>query len=242
MGRALLVGLGLALHACGGDTVSPDPATVSGTVLLQDAWGNFPNDFSGIDVAVDGFATHATTDKSGAWHIDGAPAGQRALTFTKAPYATMRIPNQTVKSPSTTVDIVTMGQAPFQQAVIDSIHVVTVAGRETFLVDGHLSAPPPANAKFGAVYAVFGGSSAVSSDPATYLLYGNGLDFTGKLSTFSISLPGANVRSIFGLAGQAYVTVFATSPACGCYTDPKTQRTVYTTAGPRGNVVLMTIK
>ena len=110
---------------------SPSPATLSGTVILQDAWGNIFADPSGVDVVVNGVSTHAATDQSGAWHIDGVLSGSRTITFTKPTFGTMRIPGQVVQSPSTTVSNVTMGQAPWQQAVIDSIHVIAQSGQDS---------------------------------------------------------------------------------------------------------------
>jgi hypothetical protein len=239
---ALCVALA-ALAACGSDGPSnPNPATLAGMVVLQDAWGNRMTDFSGVDVSVDGVSAHATTDISGAWKIDGVPSGQHDIRFTKSTFATMRIPSQTVAAPETQTPLITLAQAPFQQAVIDSIHVVTRSGSDVYLVDGHLSAAPPANSKLGGTVALFGKTNGVSTDVASFVVWADGIDITGKSSTFSISLPSTTARSAFAPGEQMYVTAYAISVICGCYTDPATKRPVYTTAGPRSNVVATTVK
>lgn len=240
--RTTVVCAALLAQACGGDNVNaPSPATLSGTVVLQDAWGNPFDDLSGVDVAVSGASAHATTDRSGAWHIDGVPSGFHDVSFSKATFATMHIPAQSVTSPSTTTAPVTLGQAPWQQAVIDSIHIVTQSGRDSYVADGHLSAPPPSNALVGITVVVVGKTVAVSSDPASFLVWGSGINPGSKASTFSISLPASTLSSNFASGASAFVTAFAAS-ACGCYTDVATQRPVFSSVGPRANVLSVTIK
>jgi hypothetical protein len=239
--RVGILGIGLVSLACGADSVSPNPATISGTVVLQDAWGNVFADRSGVDVAVTGFSRHATTDNVGAWHLDGVPVGRHDVTFTKAAFGTMRVSGQTVSSPSTIVDDVVMGQAPWQRAVIDSIYIATQAGHDVYLVDGHLAAAAPDSAIISVTSAVMGRTSSVSADPATFLVWGSGVKAGRKATTFSIALPASSAQTNFGSGTQVFVTAFAVS-ACGCYTDPATQRSVYTTPGPRANVVPVTIK
>ena len=232
----------LAFSACGKDVASPPPATLNGTVVVFDAWGNRLDDFSGVDIAVDGFSAHATTDASGAWKLDGIPSGKHDLTFTKADYATMHDVRLSVAAPSTDAGVTTLAQAPFQQALIDSIRVVTRSGADVYLVDGHLSAPPPANAKLGGTVALFGGTNRVSTDVATFVVWSIGIDPTGKSSTFSISLPASVLRASFASGDQVYVAAYAMSAICGCYNDVLTSRPIFTTAGPRSNVVSAAVK
>ena len=234
--------LAVTLSACGKDVASPPPATLIGTVVVFDAWGNRLTDFSGVDIAVDGYSTHATTDASGAWTLDGVPSGTRDVTFTKPNYGTMHDLHLSVSAPSTDAGVTTLAQAPFQQAVIDSIHIVTRSGSDVYLIDGHLSAAPPANAKIGGTVALVGRTNSVSTDVASFVVWGIGLDVTGKASTFSISLPASVLRAAFAPGDQAYVAAYATSAFCGCYNDPVTSRPIFTTAGPRSNVVSATVK
>jgi len=54
-------------YGCGGDAISgPGQSALSGTLSLQDVWGNNLDDFSGVTVNVDGLAASAVTDKAGA--------------------------------------------------------------------------------------------------------------------------------------------------------------------------------
>jgi hypothetical protein len=232
----------VAFSACAKDVASPPPATLNGTVVVFDAWGNRLNDFSGVDIAVDGFSAHATTDASGAWTLDGVPSGKHDLTFTKADYATIHDLRLSVAAPSTDAGLTTLAQAPFQQALIDSVRVVTQSGADVYLVDGHLSAPPPANAKLGGTVALFGSTNRVSTDIATFVVWANGTDRTGKSSTFSISLPASVVRAAFSPSDHVYVAAYAISAICGCYYDALTSRPIFATAGPRSNVVSAEVK
>jgi hypothetical protein len=200
------------------------------------------DDFSGIDVSVEGFGTHAKTDASGAWTLNGVPPGTRDITLSKTNFATMHVPQFSVTAPATDAGLVTLAQTPFQQALIDSVYVVTRATGDVYFVDGHLSAPPPANSKLGGTVALFGKANSVSTDVGSFAIWGNGIDATGKSSTFSISLTANVVRAAFALGDHVYVTAYAVSAICGCYTDPVTKHPVLTTAGPRSNVVTITVK
>ena len=200
------------------------------------------DDFSGVDIAVDRYSTHATTDASGAWKLDGIPSGKHDIVFTKTDYGTMHVLRLNVAAPSTSAGVTTLARAPFQQAVIDSIHIVSRSGSDVYLVDGHLSAAPPANAKLGGTVALFGTTNSVSTDVSSFVAWGIGIDMTGKASTFSISLPANVLRASFAPGDQVYVAAYAMSAICACYNDPLTSRPNFTTAGPRSNVVAATVK
>jgi len=239
---ALCAILAVSFSACGKDVASPAPATLTGTVVAFDAWGNRLNDFSGVDITVDGYSSHAMTDPSGSWKLDGVPSGTHDVTFAKAGFGTMHDLRLNVAAPSTDAGVTTVAQAPFQQALIDSIHIVTRSGSDVYLVDGHLSAAPPANAKIGGTVALFGKTNSVSTDVTSFVAWGIGIDITGKASTFSISLPASVLRPSFAPGEQVYVAAYATSAICGCYNEPLTSRPIFTTAGPRSNVVTATAK
>jgi hypothetical protein len=215
---------------------------LTGTVVVFDAWGNRMDSFAGVEIPVDGFSTHATTDATGAWKLDGVPSGKHDLTFAKSTFGTMHDLRLSVSAPSTDAGVTTIAQAPFQQAVIDSIRTATRSGSDVYLVDGHLSVAPPANAKIGGTVALFGRTNSVSTDVASFVVWSIGIDPTGKASTFSISLPASVLRASFAPGEQVYVAAYATSAICGCYNDPLTNRPIFTTAGPRSNVVPATVK
>ena len=229
-------------QACGHDAVSPSTGALAGTVALQDAWANRLDDFSGVAVTVDGLSKSAFTDASGAWHIDTVPYGRHTITFKKLTFGTVRVA-QTVTAPSTTATDVTMAITPWQQAIIDSVYTTSKSGKDYYVVDGHLSAPLPANARLGYTLAFFGKSSAVSPDTLTFDTWGSAIDPSGKASTFSINLPATAMRSTFTVGTQIFVAAYMSAVACSCYpTDPGTDKPFFSNTGPRANVLPLTIK
>ncbi len=230
--------LALACH----DNVSPSRGTLTGTVVLQDSWGNRLDDFSGAAITVDGVSTTAITDAAGAWHIDEVPSGMHTVTFQKATFGTVQLTGQVVSGPSATAPGVTMALTPWEQAVIDSIHLVTRAGKDYYMVDGHLSAPPPANAKYVSAVVYMGKTSAVSPDPTSFGQWGTFGDITGKSSTFSAPFSVDAAQSTFGQGAQVYVAAFLSAAVCTCYPTDPAEKPFYTNTGPRANVVALTIK
>lgn len=229
--------------ACSRDGISgPAGVALSGTVQLQDAWGNDLDDFSGVAISLDGALTQAVTDKDGAWHIDDVPAGHHDITFTKATFGTMRIYGQDVAGPSTVAPKIFMATTPTAQAIIDSIWVNTLGGTSFYFVDGHLSAPPPANSKLSATVLFVSKRQGVSSDPAAYDQWYGSFDVSGTLTTFTMLLPVDGTRATFGSGTQLFATAYATSAGCSCYTDPATKNRVFSNAGPRANEVRFTVK
>jgi hypothetical protein len=242
--QAILLGAAMLLQACGSDAVeAPTGVALSGSVALQDAWANDLGDYSGVAVSVDGLSAHAVTDKSGAWHIDDLPAGRYDITLEKATFGTMRILGQDVAGPSTAAPSITMATTPTSQAIIDSIHVVSLSGTDFYFVDGHYSAPPPANAKETAtVLFVSAKGEAVSADPATYDQWDGSLFIAGGSSTFTFALPAAPIQARFGAGTTLFLAAYATSVSCSCYDDPTTHNRVFSNAGPRGNVMRLTVR
>ena len=230
-----------AALACN-DSVSPSKGTLTGTLVLQDSWGNRLDDFSNASISVDGVSATATTDAAGSWHIDGVPDGTRTITFKKAAFGTVQLTGQVISSPSTTAPSVTMALTPWQQAVIDSIHLVTHAGKDYYIVDGHLSAPPPANARYVSTVVYMGKTSSVSPDPASFGQYGTFGDATGKLSTFSAPFSVDAAQSAFGSGTQVYIAAFLSATACTCYPENPSDKPFYTNTGPRANVVPLTLR
>lgn len=239
----LVVALATLTYGCGGDAMSgPGQSTLSGSLLLQDVWGNNLDDFSGVTVNVDGLGASAVTDKNGDWRIGGLVPGRYDITLKKDAFGTLRIFDQPVVGASSVAPTITMARAATHQAIVDSVHVGTLSGTEFYFIDGHLSAPPPANAK-GSAAVVFLStkSESVSSDPASYQQWNASISLSSS-ATFTMALPVDGTRSTFGQGVTIFVAGYATSVACSCYTDPTTKNRVFSNAGPRANVVRFTVK
>ena len=224
------------------DATSPSTGTLAGTVVLQDSWATTLADFSGVTVSIDGFSNLGVTDTAGAWRIDGVPAGRHDVTFKKATFGTVKVPGQMVDGPSTTAPTIFMAMPPWEQAIIDSIHIETIAGKDYYWINGHLSDPPPANAKAAATVAFIGRTSAVSPDTTSYGQWGTSLDRTGKSSTFSIPLRVDDMRSTFGVGAHVFAAAYVTSATCGCYPNDQQTKPFFANTGPRANVIPLTIK
>src|SRR5512146_25671 len=227
----------------------PRRGTVAGTVLLQDAWANRLDDFSGVRVALDDGAASTFTDKTGAWNIDKVPTGTHDITFTKAGFSSVRIARQTVAVPRTMAPDITMALAPSQQAIIDSIHVATVANPARtdtlYFLDGHLSAPPPDNAKIVSVVVFVGKTASVSADTVSFELANTFTDPTGKQSKFFSVFSVSELRQAFASGAHAFVTAYVNDAECTCTPDlnkPSASKPVFSGIGPRGNVVELTIQ
>jgi len=230
------------LSAACKDTASPSTSTVAGTVVLDDAWANRLDDFSGVAVSIDGLSTGAVTDATGAWHIDGVPVGKHDIAFKKATFGTFRLLGQSVGDASATVRDVILASTPWQQAIIDSVYAAKRGTLDYYIVDGHLSGPPPANARVGEVIAFVGGFATVNTDTTTYQAWASSIDITGKSSTFSVALRGDALRTTFGAGGKPYVTAYVTPPICdGCGARNPGDASVFSNTGPRANVVQVTI-
>jgi hypothetical protein len=241
--RMAFLGTAILALACGRDSISgPSGATLSGSVALQDAWGNDLDDFSGVKVSVDGSSLQAVTDKSGSWRIDDVPSGRHDITLAKATFGTMRILGQDVTGSSANAPKITMAATPTVQALIDSIYVTTLSGMSFYFVDGHLSAPPPANSKLTVAVIFLSKSETVSPDPATYDQWNASFGVDGQSSEFTMALPFDGMRASFGAGTQLFVAGYSNSAACSCYDDPATKKRVFTNTGPRGNVVRLTVK
>ena len=226
----------------------PRKGTVDGTVVLQDAWANRLDDFSGVEVALDDRAASTFTDKTGAWHIDKVPSGAHDITFTKTAFGTVRMARQTVAAPTTTAPEIIMALTPSQQAIIDSIRatpISTPARTDTlYVVDGHLSFPPPDDAKAVSVVAFVGKTTGVSPDTASFERSNTFTDATGKMSRFFIIFTADELRKAFGTGTHAFATAYVSGAACTCTPDPRNAgaaKPVFSGTGPRGNVVELTI-
>jgi hypothetical protein len=241
--RSAFLGMSILTLSCGRDSISgPSGTALSGTVALQDAWGNDLDDFSGVAVSVGGLSLKAVTDKNGSWHIDDVPAGRYDITLAKATFGMMRILDQAVVGTTTTAPKITMASTPTLQALIDSIYVGTLSGISFYFVDGHLSAPPPASSKLAVTVIFLSKSETVSPDPASYDQWNASLGLDGKSSTFRMALPVDGMRASFGSGTQLFVAGYSNSAACSCYDDPATKKRVFTNTGPRSNVVRMTVQ
>jgi hypothetical protein len=225
------------------DSVDPVPTgTLSGTVVLQDSWATRLDNFAGVSVTVDGVPTIAVTDASGAWQVDGVSSGKHDITFTKATFGTVRLTGQAVTSPSTVAPAVTMGVTPWQQAIIDSVYLATRAGKDYYVVDGHLSAAPGANARLVLTVALFGKTAAVSPDLGGFDMDVNAVSSNGQASTFSMSLLATSAQSAFGSGSHVFVTTYVSAMACTCYAIDLNDKPFFSNTGPRANVVQLTIK
>jgi hypothetical protein len=241
--RSAVLGITILTVSCGSDSISgPSRTALSGTVVLQDAWGNDLDDFSGVAVTVDGLSLTAVSDKDGSWRIDDVPAGRHDLTLAKATFGTMRILGQDVSGTSTGAPKITMAETPTVQALIDSIYVGKLSGISFYFVDGHLSAPPPANSKLAVAVIFLSKSVSVSPGPASYDQWNASLGLDGKSSTFTMALPVDGTRATFGAGTELFVAGFSNSAACSCYDDPATKKRIFTNTGPRGNVVRLTVQ
>jgi hypothetical protein len=231
------------VQACSDAIEAPAGVPLSGSVVLQDTWGNNLLDYSGVTVSIDGTSAHATTDRDGAWRIENVPVGRYGVTLTKADFGTMRIFDQPVVGASSVAPKITMAVTPTSQAIVDSIYISTLSGTEFYFVDGHFSAPPPPNAKTTTTLLFLSAKSdAVSPDPATYDQWNASFFLSGSSSTFTMALHVGGTRATFGAGTTLFVAGYATSAACSCYDDPITKKRVFSNAGPRGNVVQMTVK
>ena len=231
-----------ATQGCSVDATSPRTGTLTGTVVLQDSWATTLPDFSGVTVSVDGLSLSAVSDTAGSWRIDGVPVGKHDVLFKKATFGTGRIAGQAVDESSTTAPPMFLALTPWEQAIIDSVHVVTKTGRDFYFIDGHLSASPPATARAVVVVGFLGRTAAVSNDPTSYGAWNEYVDPTGKLSTFSISLQADAVRSTFGVGSHAFAAAYVTVPTCSCYPNGPEITSVFSNTGPRANVVELTVK
>ena len=247
MRQAVVLGAAVLALACH-DSAGPGMGTLAGTVVLHDSWGTALDDFSGVEVAVDGRGAGTFTDRAGAWRIDSVPAGRHDVTFTKATFGTVRLSSQTVTNgPSTTMPDVIMALTPWQQAIVDSIGLimVTTPARtdSIYFVGGHLSAPPPDNAKAVAVVLFAGKTIAVSPDTTTFERWNTFNDGTGKSSKFFVILSVDDVRKAFGAGARAFVAAYVTAAACTCYPDkPSPSKPLFTNTGPRANVVPLSVQ
>jgi hypothetical protein len=237
-----------ALFTVGCHDAGPSKATVAGTVVLQDPWANKLDDFSGVEVAVDERSASTLTDKAGAWHIDEVPSGAHDITFTKTAFGTVRIARQIVAAPTTTTPDIIMALTPSQQAIIDSIRPTTIptpSRTDTlYVVDGHLSAPPPVNAKAVSVVVFLGKTASVSRDTTSFERSNTFTDQTGKLSVFATIFSMDELRKAFGAGTHAFATAYVNAASCTCTPDPHTAnaaKPVFSGTGPRGNVVELAI-
>jgi hypothetical protein len=170
------------------------------------------------------------------------PAGNHNITFKKATFGTVVIAGQAISGPSTTAPDIIMALTPWQQAIIDSIYIATRVGKDYYVVDGHLSAPPPANARFGSTVAYFGRTIMVSPDPSSFDQWNSGVDPTGKSTLFSISLLADATRSTFGVGAPIFAVAYVSATACTCYPDSPTAKPFFSNTGPRANVIQLTVK
>lgn len=241
--RSAFLGISILTLSCGSDSISgPSGTALSGTVALQDAWGNDLADFSGVTVSVGGSSLQAVTDENGSWRIDDVPAGRYDVTLAKATFGTMRILDQAVVGSTTTAPKITMASTPTVQALIDSIYVDTLGGISFYFVDGHLSPRPPANSKLAVAVIFLSKSATVSPDPASYDQWNASLGIDGTSAQFKMALPVDGTRATFGSGTQLFVAGYSNSAACSCYDDPATKKRVFTNTGPRGNVVRFTVQ
>jgi hypothetical protein len=232
---------GATITSACSDSISPSTGTLAGTVVLQDSWANRLADFSGVMVSVDGMSTGAVTDAGGAWHIDDVTEGRHDITFKKATFGTVLLAGATVSGPATTAPAVTMAVTPWQQAIVDSVYAAVRSGKNYYVVDGHISAPFPANAIFASTVAYFGKTSSVSPDPTSFDLWNSS---SGRSSTFSIALLADAVRATFPPGSRMFVTTYLSAVACTCYPDSPsfTGKPLFSNTGPRANVVELTIQ
>jgi hypothetical protein len=230
----------LAASSCS-DSTAPRTIPISGTVVLFDAWATRLDDFSGVTVTIDGSASSATTDATGAWHLEGVPVGPHDITFKKSGFTTVQLLGQSVADTTTAAPNVNLAVPPWQQAIVDSIYLGTRSGFSAYIVDGHLSAPPPANAKASSIVAFFGKTDAVAADPSDYDQWGIAINTTGSLSTFSVAVSADGARANFGAGAHIFATAYVAAVICSCIPDHPLTKPVFPNVGPRANVVPFTL-
>lgn len=231
----------IAASSCS-DATAPRLVSLDGTVVLFDTWATRLGDFSAVAVTIDGSTASATTDATGAWHMDNVPVGPHDITFKKSGFTTVQVLGQLVTDTTAAVPNVNLAITPWQQAIIDSIYVATRSGRDYYIVDGHLSAPPPANAKASSIVAFLGRTDAVAADPPAYDQWSTAINIAGNLSTFSVALSADAARANFGAGAHVFATAYVTSVICSCIPDHPLTKPVFPNVGPRANVVPLTLQ
>ena len=177
-------------------------------------------------------STQAVTDKSGAWHIDDVPAGHHDITLHEGDLRHDADLGQDVAGPSTVAPKITMAITPTAQAIIDSIWVNTLSGIAFYFVDGHLSAPPPATRSSSITVLFVSKSESVSAGSRCI----RSVEWLARhrrqaIRRLRCSYPSmARVRRL-ERAHRLFVTGYATSAACSCYTDPVTKNRVFSNTG-----------
>jgi len=230
-----------AASACS-DSTAPRRVPISGTVVLFDAWASRLDDFSGVTVTVDGTSSSATTDATGAWHLESVPVGPHDITFTKSGFTTVQLLAQSIADTTTAAPNVNLAITPWQQAIVDSIYLGTRSGLSAYIVDGHLSGQPPANAKASSVVAFFGKTDAVAADPSLYDQWSISISVTGNLSTFSVPVSADGARANVGAGAHIFGTAYVSSVICSCIPDHPQTKPTFPNVGPRANVVAFTLR
>lgn len=231
----------IAASSCS-DSTAPHRVTLSGNVVLFDAWASRLDDFSGVTVTIDGSAASTETDATGNWHIDAVSVGGRDITFKKSGFTTVQLLGQAISDTASTAPDVNLATTPWQQAIVDSIYLGTRSGISSYIVDGHLSAPPPANARATSIVAFFGRTDAVAADPALYDQWSISIRVTGNLSTFSVPVSADAAHANLGSGAHVFGTAYVTSVICTCIPDHPSAKPVFPNVGPRANVVSFTLR
>ena len=177
-----------------------------GFVDLLDQYGNkiiVGND--GIQVTLDGTGKSTYTNSNGKYQFDSLATGVYNLTFSKAGFGTMRLLTQQFigggdVDRDTKMSIVPAFSVSSLTATIDTANVTLTAPLSS--TDTRLRT------------AVFflGANSAVSSDPANYLLSYNKQTTNGNLNTAIIKIPIAELQSAgFGSGSTLYFSAYGAS-------------------------------
>jgi len=204
----------------------PQGALLTGNIsgfaaLIGEGGYNIANR-SGVVVNADGTAISDTTDSTGHWILQNMKTGIYTLNFTKDGYGPMRFLSiQFVGGGDLFLSIAALAEMPSFSVstlnVADSNNAVWISGSVSTISD---------RIRFAWVY--FGKDSTVSSDPSTHLFQqGFGMD-PGRDQFVSYVSHGDLWGAGFHAGETIYMTAYAINPSASSYTDPATNRQVYT--------------
>jgi len=244
-----VLSIGLTLFGCQKPATTVVPSgNIFGTGFLYDQYGDrvFSN-LGGDSIRVKNSGTSAVTNASGQYTLGTINEGIYSLSFSKTGYGNMQLNNaQFIGGGNTEHDFKLAAIPNYNVATIDSSNLTNLNNLVTWRIYGTLSSTDPLQRE---VLLLFGNGSAVSTNPANYVL-----NYTGKTilnpktgaysNVWSVSVP---LNEIYngGFTRGTNVTIAVTGVSgvgntASIYEDPETGRTVYTAVSP-GTPVLKTI-
>jgi len=235
MRRAVVILAALIGAAACEDNAAPESATLSGVLRLQDTWGTPLSSHDGVSVNVVGSSRKAVTDANGKWRLTGVPFGEPDIEFHKDGFGAFLLHAVPISEEKVQiVDTTFLAQRPASTLILDKVTVSSEFGEEAFVIDAHLSAAPPANAKWTSGIIFVGTSSNVSPEITAHQTWHAALSFGSQTELkFVIFISG--YRGLFTKGQTLFVRGYAYSAFCSCYEDPASGLTVFTNTGPSSN-------